>query len=449
MPTTPFRVAHLTDLHAREQIPGTAPTSRRRSREALLARALAAVKAQRADLLVITGDLLDVPLFLLTGIPVGVASPGDSAEWLDAVRRDYLAARKQLDDCGIPYRILPGNHDHAAIFAEVFHDQGDETTAGGYRWITFTDHEQEGNTPRRLLASRHLFNRVLTDGDPTPQIHLQHYLFHQPPTGSYPYIYAEADWLRSEMAASGRVRMAISGHYHTGRPLEEENGIVYTVGEAFGEAPHPWRIYEFNGPTIALEHHSLAPATPSPVVFLDRDGVINDLPAYTFGPERMALIPGAARAIRRLNEAGIPAVVVTSQSSIGAGYVTRAIVDLVNERMQQLLAAEGAALDAIYYTQGAGEATVLPALASQPTEKSTLLEQAFADLPLLRDQAWIVGDRLTDIAAGTAAGVPGILVRTGYGAEQAKLPDADGIPVVDDLDAAVTRILNRPHGVML
>jgi len=446
MSSSSLRVAHLTDLHGRFTLPGTAALARRRSRLPVLEAVLAEVRRQKVDLLVFTGDLLDVPGFLTNGIPAGFTMPGERAEWLEAVRTDYRAIRTLLEETGIPYRVLPGNHDHGPLLAEVFADQGEEWTFGGYRWVTFDDYEQEGHQPRRLEASRHRFDRVLSDDDATPQIHLQHYLLRTPPTGSYPYAYPEAPWLLQKAAASGRVRLALSGHYHEGTPLERHEGLIYTAGEALCDAPHRWRIYEITPETVRSETFALPPAPSKPVVFLDRDGVINDLPAYTSGPEEMRLIPGSAAAIRKLHQAGIQTVVVTSQSAIGMGYVTRAVVDMVHERMHQLLAAEGAALDAVYFTSGAGGSSVLPGAETWPTKKSGLIEQAFAELPLRRESAWIVGDRLTDIMAGREAGIPGILVRTGFGAQQATLPEAGGVPVCDDLEAAAERILSEAGG---
>ncbi len=442
MDTRAFRVAHLSDLHLRRAVPGTAPVARRRSRERVLERALEAVVREKADLVVFTGDLLDVPEFLISGPPLGFEGPGEEARWQEAVREDYREIRRQLEGCGIPYRVLPGNHDHGPLFAEVFHDQGVEWLGGGFRWVTLTDWEQEGHRPRRLGPSRKVFDRVLGDADATPQVHLQHYLLRHPGVGDYPYAYEEGEWLRGAIAASGKVRLVLSGHYHRGCPLEEERGTLYTVAEALGEAPHAWRLYELSQEGgVVCQTHELGGAAPARVVFLDRDGVINDLASYTSGPEEMRLIPGSAGAIRRLNEAGVRVVVVTSQSAIALGYVTRAVVQMVNERMQALLAREGAFVDAIYYTAGAGEYSVLPGAPAWATAKSGLVERAFAELPLRREEACIVGDRWSDIVAGQEAGIGGILVRTGWGAKESARPEAAGTPAVDDLAAAVERLL--------
>jgi len=77
--------------------------------------------------------------------------------------------------------------------------------------------------------------------------------------------------------------------------------------------------------------------TKVPVVFLDRDGVINTLPTYNTGPHAMHLVPGAAAAIVRLQAAGCKVVVVSSQSCVGKGLVRIGDVNSVMDRMCRLL----------------------------------------------------------------------------------------------------------------
>lgn len=431
----------MSDAHWRNSIPGTSPLALRRSREFWIQKALQSAAHEEAEILIFTGDILDVPAFLTDGVSHGFQAPEDVAGWLQAIRDDYLAVRGLLDAAGMPYRILPGNHDHEAIFAEVFHDQEEEFYLGGYRWVTFTDWEQEANTPRRLDRSRRLFDRVLTDGNPAPQIHLQHYPLQPSSRTDYPFTYAEAEWMRKSIAASGRVRLVLSGHDHKGSPLRDDCGTIYSVVSALSDAPHQWQLLEISpDDRVSRETYSLGSAAPARVVFLDRDGVINDLASYGGGVELMRLIPGSGRAIQRLNRAGIRVVVVTSQSAIGSGHVTDAVVKMVHEVMHRLLANEGAFVDAIYYTAGAGPHSILPGTETWPTEKSTLIEQALTELSLQREGAWIIGDRITDIEAGQQAGIPGILVRTGDGTRQ-QIPTHLRPPIVNDLAAAVALIV--------
>ena len=75
-------------------------------------------------------------------------------------------------------------------------------------------------------------------------------------------------------------------------------------------------------------------------MFLDRDGVVNDQTAFVNKPDDFRLLPGAAAAIRRLNEAKIPVIVVTNQGGIALGYLTEDDLVAIHERMAELLAAE-------------------------------------------------------------------------------------------------------------
>jgi D-glycero-D-manno-heptose 1,7-bisphosphate phosphatase len=85
-----------------------------------------------------------------------------------------------------------------------------------------------------------------------------------------------------------------------------------------------------------------------PAVFLDRDGTLNEEVSYLDDPDRLRLIPGAAEAIGLLNEAGIPAIVVSNQAGIGRGYFSAETVEAIHGRLAGLLAAQGGRLDGVY-----------------------------------------------------------------------------------------------------
>jgi histidinol-phosphate phosphatase family protein len=88
--------------------------------------------------------------------------------------------------------------------------------------------------------------------------------------------------------------------------------------------------------------------TRQPAAFLDRDGTIIRDAAYVRDPNDVALIPGAAAAIRRLNEARIPVIVVTNQSGIARGLLTIDDYNAVRERVDAVLRDEGASITATY-----------------------------------------------------------------------------------------------------
>jgi D-glycero-D-manno-heptose 1,7-bisphosphate phosphatase len=168
-------------------------------------------------------------------------------------------------------------------------------------------------------------------------------------------------------------------------------------------------------------------------VFLDRDGTINvKAPpgAYITEPSELRLIPGAAAAVRRLNDAGLPAVLVTNQrwiASAGPGAEDRYLE--IHRRLVDLLAADGARLDAAYHCPH--EAGTCRCRKPAPG----MLLAAARDLELDLPSAAMVGDAESDIGAATAAGVAGI--RIGTPADPAQ-PSGPAFP---DLRAAVSALL--------
>lgn len=175
--------------------------------------------------------------------------------------------------------------------------------------------------------------------------------------------------------------------------------------------------------------------------FLDRDGTIIELVHHLTDPADVALIPGAGGAIRRLNDAGVPVVVVTNQSVIGRGKTTEAGVAQVHQEMSRQLALDGARIDAIHVCPIAPKIKD-PRVIEDPMRKPGpgMLEAAAEAMKLDLDLSWMVGDTVSDMGAGRNAGCRTILVETGYGQD---VRDADDLTDhrVDDLAAAVALIL--------
>jgi D-glycero-D-manno-heptose 1,7-bisphosphate phosphatase len=149
-------------------------------------------------------------------------------------------------------------------------------------------------------------------------------------------------------------------------------------------------------------------------VFLDRDGTVNEEVSYLDDPDRLRLIPGAAEAIRLLNEAGILAVVISNQAGIGRGYFSAATVEAIHERLAEQLASGDAHLDALYYCP------------HHPSEgcdcrkpKAGMLVRAAREQGIDMGRAFMVGDKVSDLDAGRRVGCRTVLVLTGYG-EQAR-----------------------------
>ena len=84
-------------------------------------------------------------------------------------------------------------------------------------------------------------------------------------------------------------------------------------------------------------------------VFLDRDGVIIEDVHYLRHSDQLKIIPGAASAIKKLRKAGLKIVVVSNQSAVARGFITRGALEAVHRRLKSKLRAQGGAWDAIYY----------------------------------------------------------------------------------------------------
>lgn len=181
------------------------------------------------------------------------------------------------------------------------------------------------------------------------------------------------------------------------------------------------------------------PEGTRPAAFLDRDGTLVEDSGYLHRPEDVRLLPGAARAVRRLNAAGYAVVVVTNQSGIARGLYDAAAYEAVQRRLVDLLAAAGARLDGAYYCPHHPDHTG-PCACRKPGVR--LFEEAAAALGIDLRRSWFVGDKASDVAPARTLGGKGILVRTGEGPAHAAAAQADGAAVVADLAAATDHILS-------
>jgi D-glycero-D-manno-heptose 1,7-bisphosphate phosphatase len=176
-------------------------------------------------------------------------------------------------------------------------------------------------------------------------------------------------------------------------------------------------------------------------VFLDRDGTIIRDADFIRDPAHVELLPSAAKAIRRLNDAAIPVVVVTNQSGIARGYFTESDYQRVHERMEELLAADGARarIDATYVCPHHPEFTG-PCKCRKPG--TLLFERAAKQLDLSAEGSWYLGDRLRDIQPARQLGGTGIMVRSGATPADELATATREFSVVSSLDDAVTLVID-------
>jgi D-glycero-D-manno-heptose 1,7-bisphosphate phosphatase len=140
------------------------------------------------------------------------------------------------------------------------------------------------------------------------------------------------------------------------------------------------------------------------VAFLDRDGTINRKAPpgdYVKRPDEVSLLPGAAVAIHRLNEAGVSAIVVTNQRGIALGRMTEEDLEQVHSELAgQLGVAAGARIDAFFHCpHDVGECDC-----RKP--ETGMFRQALERFPWIElPRSVVIGDSESDVEAGRALGM--------------------------------------------
>jgi len=177
-------------------------------------------------------------------------------------------------------------------------------------------------------------------------------------------------------------------------------------------------------------------------VFLDRDGVINqNRDDYVKSWAEVHFLPGVFAALARLADSPFAIVLVTNQSPIGRGILTRGQVEVVNQRIVAEIETRGGRVDAVYYCPHRPDENCdcrkpRPGLLLQATERFNL------DL----SSSYLIGDAVSDVEVALAADVQPVLVLTGRGRQQVCLlcqRGYDHIPVARDLAEAVAFILEE------
>lgn len=244
-----MRIAHISDLHLRHHLPGTAEIPARRSRlmPDYFAQALDQINALSPDALVISGDLLDYPF---EGMDDPVLQSAGLAD-LELIA-DLLAP------LAMPKIIIPGNHDHPDLIEHVFPAGDGELTVQDYRILAFRDHEGPSHVPQRVGQERRRFADALADPHSPPQVHVQHYVVWPERNAGYPHTYGQGAAMREAMIASGKVRLVLSGHYHPGIPLFADKGVYFSTVQCFAETPHAFAIYDMGGETVQAHTLRLA-----------------------------------------------------------------------------------------------------------------------------------------------------------------------------------------------
>lgn len=145
-------------------------------------------------------------------------------------------------------------------------------------------------------------------------------------------------------------------------------------------------------------------------VFIDRDGTINRYVGFLREPAELELLPGVVEAIRKINQTGYLAIVVTNQPVIARGEVTMDQLQQIHDKMETLLGSGGAYLDAIYYCPHhpdkgfEGEIPEMKIQCDCRKPRPGMLLKAADEFNIDLSASWMVGDSCSDMKAGKAAG---------------------------------------------
>jgi len=146
-------------------------------------------------------------------------------------------------------------------------------------------------------------------------------------------------------------------------------------------------------------------------VFLDRDGVLIEDTGWPHKPQEARWLPGAAQAVKRLNDAGYFVFVVTNQAGVAKGFFPESQVGVMHGWMAGELARAGAHVDAWEYCPNHPQAPIesYRLACNRRKPRPGMIEDLLAAWPVQREGSFLIGDKDSDIEAAQGAGVPGHL----------------------------------------
>lgn len=172
-------------------------------------------------------------------------------------------------------------------------------------------------------------------------------------------------------------------------------------------------------------------------IFLDRDGTLNPDPGYIKSPDQFELFPGVAQALARLKLAGARLILVTNQSGIARGILSRHNLEAIHKKLARLLDQVGVTLDGIYFCphhpdDGCG--------CRKPNRG--MIDQAVQERGVDLERAYVIGDHLRDIELAKRVGARSVLVTTGVIRPQDLEGLTESYRVPDQVAASLTEAVD-------
>ncbi|MBI4209614.1 MAG: HAD family hydrolase [Deltaproteobacteria bacterium] len=183
-------------------------------------------------------------------------------------------------------------------------------------------------------------------------------------------------------------------------------------------------------------------------IFIDRDGTVCEEMGYINHISRFRIFPWTAEAIRKVNESGFKAILITNQAGVARGFFPESFVCETHEILKEHLRKEGAHFDGVYYCPHHPEGN--PPYRENcrcRKPKTGMIEQAVKEHGLDLPQCCLIGDQSIDLQLAQNVGIQSILVKTGFGLGEfenrlSKNDDLKPIVISENLLEAVTRFLS-------
>ena len=157
-------------------------------------------------------------------------------------------------------------------------------------------------------------------------------------------------------------------------------------------------------------------------IFLDRDGTLIEDVGYINDPDQVKLLDGAAEALTEFGALGYKLIVVSNQSAVARGIVSKEVLDKIHNRLKHLLAENRAYIDRIYYCPYHPDGVVPKYRKESELRKPNpgMLLAAADEMDIDLGQSWMIGNSGCDVDAGLRAGCKTILIDNRSGDKQSE-----------------------------
>lgn len=222
-----------------------------------------------------------------------------------------------------------------------------------------------------------------------------------------------------------------------------ENGekvCAYKSSEYIKDAGTPERFYRVEKEILSGLVEDRCYKNKQKAIFIDRDGTLNVYKGFINSQEQIELEKGVCAGVKKINESGYLAIVISNQPVIARGEATFSAVEQTFDKIETLLGKEKAYLDGIYYCPHhpdkgfKGEVKRLKKDCSCRKPKIGLIEKAVKDFNLDLSSCFMIGDSEVDVLTGKNANIPQIQLQSGYKDTQKEKPTYLAYDFLDAVD---------------